>query len=519
MTDSPGKKIDRRQFLHGATGASLALAVAGNANAKEKEILIPTDITELSASDLSSAIHSRQLSCVEVMDAYLDRIEHLNPTYNAIVAMRDRKDLLDEAALADKDLDEGRDRGWMHGMPHAIKDLDDARGLQSSYGSRIFAGQVATSDSLFVERIRNAGAIFIGKTNAPEFGYGSHTYNDVFGTTFNAYDTNVTAGGSSGGAAVGLATHMLPVADGSDMMGSLRNPAGYNNVIGFRPSRGRVAEYPRTDLFYQQLAVSGPMGRNVEDTIRLLGTMAGYDARDALSLRDSIPNFEAFSPVKIENTRIGWLGDYDGYLPVEDDVMQTCRAALDKISSLGATVSDCMPDFDMTTLWRTWLTLRHWGASGSLALYENPKFKALMKPELIWEIEGSFSITGPQLKEAGTDRTDWYRALTALFDHYDVLALPTAQLFPFDAKWHWPKSVKGREMDTYHRWMEVVIGGTLAGLPVVALPAGFNADGVPIGMQFMGRAGEDQRVLEFALAWESATDYLKVRPDTPAPKG
>jgi amidase len=509
--------LDRREFLLTASGMAVTLAAPSLAAEGEAPMDLPADITELGAAQLSLAIRSRLVSCTEVMQAYLDRIAKLNPVYNAIVSMPEPEDLLAQAAGADRDLERGVYRGWLHGIPHAVKDLADAAGLETSQGSRIFAGTVAPADDLFVSRIRHAGAIFIGKTNAPEFGLGSQTYNDVHGTTFNAYDRRLTAGGSSGGAAVGLATHMLPVADGSDMMGSLRNPGAFNNVVGFRPSQGRVPEYPAVDVFYQRLGVAGPMGRNVEDTIRLLGTMAGFDAHDPLSLRDEMPPFRDFKAAPLSGYRIGWMGDYEGYLPTQPGVLELCEQALQSLSSTtAAVVENCMPRYDMARLWQTWLTCRHWALGGARPLYDNPRQRQLLKPELVWEIEGGFDLTAAQVREAGAARTDWYNALQALFEHYDILALPTAQVFPFDARTHWPETINGRTMDTYHRWMEVVIGGTLAGLPVVNLPAGFNPDGVPMGMQFLGRMGEDKAVLEFALAYEKATSYLDRRPSLPA---
>ncbi len=506
------RTIGRREFLRGASAVGTAIVAtpltAENAPRPESE----SGITGLSATELSRAIRHRKISCAEVMRAYLDRIACQNPVHNALVSLRDEAALLAEARQADRDLEQGRYRGWMHGMPHAVKDLADAKGLPTSQGSPLFAGTVAKADSLFVRRIRDAGAIFIGKTNTPEFGFGSQTYNDVFGTTYNAYDPTLCAGGSSGGAAVGLATQMLPVADGSDMMGSLRNPAAFNNVVGFRPSQGRVPEYPRADAYLDQLAVSGPMGRNVEDTIRLLGTMAGPDARDPLSLRDRIPPLEAFVPAKLDGFRIGWMGDYDGYLATEPGVLDLCETALRSLQPHGVIVEKCKPDYDLVRLWRTWLTFRHWSASGAREVYDNREMRRRVKPEIIWEIEGSFDVTAGQLTEAGVARTDWYRALLASFERYDLLVLPSAQVFPFDAKLHWPKSIDGKEMDTYHRWMEVVIGGTLAGLPVVSLPAGFHSKGVPLGMQFLGRFGEDQKVLEFALSYERVTRDLRRSP-------
>ena len=503
--------LQRRNFLKGtsALGVSLSLGVAHKLEAKG----LPSDITSMSASELSFAIRSRQVLCVEVMQAYLQRIHRYNPTYNACVSMVDDAELMRQAELADQALDKGDYWGWMHGMPHAVKDLADAKGLESCYGSRIFAGTMPEKDSLHIARIRVQGAIFIGKTNVPEFGLGSQSYNDVHGTTGNAYNPALTAGGSSGGAASALAAQLVPTADGSDMMGSLRNPAGFNNVVGFRPSQGRVpSPTAESELFYQQLSINGPMGRTVEDTIRLLKTMAGYDSRAPLSLRDTIPPYSDFRAPKLAGFKVGWMADYQGYLPMEPGVLKLCETALGQLSRQGAIVETCMPRYDMARLWENWLTLRHWSMSDVKPLYDNPQAKSLLKPEAIWEFEGSQNMSAARVTTAGKSRPDWYRALHKLFEQYDVLALPSAQVFPFSADIHWPKSINGKTMDTYHRWMEVVIGGTLSGLPVVSLPAGLDSQGRPMGIQFIGRMGQDQQVLEFAMAYETATPYLNERP-------
>ena len=504
--------LSRRRFLEAGgkcLGAASALSLLRQDTALAQEI--PDQITSMSASQLSSAIRAQQVSCVEVMRAYLDRIHRYNPTYNAIVSMVDDDELVRQAELGDRALERNEYWGWMHGMPHAVKNLANAEGLETSYGSRIYAGTIASEDSLHVARIRAQGAIFIGKTNTPEFGWGSQSYNDVHGTTKNAYDPTLTAGGSSGGAASGMATHMLPTADGSDMMGSLRNPAAFNNVIALRPSQGRVPGIS-SDLYYDQLSIDGPMGRNVEDTIRLLGTMAGFDSRVPLSLRDAIPSYETFRAAELSGFRVGWMGDYEGYLATEPGLLDLCERSLEAISAEGVIVEDCKPVYDMARLWDTWLTFRHWSASRDKALYDDPETRKLLKPEIIWEIEGSFDMPASRVSEAAIARSDWYKALHALFERYDILALPTAQVFPFSADVHWPQSIDGRPMDTYHRWMEVVIGGTLAGLPVVNLPAGFDDQGRPMGIQFIGPMAQDREVLEFGMAYEAATDYLDRRP-------
>jgi len=518
--DGTGDKgMKRRDFVKstaiaGASALSPLTTAVAVASWTEEKLPMNDQITALSATQLSGAVRNRDVSCKEVMVAYLERIHRYNPTYNAIVSLANDDTLLRQAEVADKALSKGEYWGWMHGMPHAVKDLADVRGFVSSSGSPLFATAVATKDSLPIERIRNAGAIFIGKTNTPEFGLGSQTYNTVFGTTRNAYNPELCAGGSSGGAAVGLAAQLLPVADGSDMMGSLRNPAAFNNVVGFRPTKGRV---PGADedakLFFNQLATDGPMGRSVADTIKLLTTMAGYDAREPLSLRDTLPNAETFTATSLNNElRIGWLGDYGGYLPTEPGLLTLCRDAFSPLEKRGVVVEDCAPDFEPARLWETWLTLRHFAFVDSQALLKNPAIKSQLKPEFQWEIEGSLGMTAERVVAADNARSDWYRALMTLFDRYDFLVLPTAQVFPFAAETHWPSEIDGKTMDTYHRWMEVVIGGTLAGLPVVNLPAGFDLQGRPMGIQIMGPSGADKALLEFALAYESATSLLTQRP-------
>ncbi|MBX9456686.1 MAG: amidase [Rhizobium sp.] len=460
-----------------------------------------SDVTSLSATDLSAAIHARRLSCAAVMHAFLERIATVNPLINAIVSLRSENELLAEAAAADRELDEGKSRGFLHGMPFAIKDLSEARGIRCTYGSPLYRDFVPDFDDIHVERIRAAGAIIIGKTNAPEKGLGSHTYNPVFGVTRNPYDPTKSAGGSSGGAAAGLAARILPLADGSDMMGSLRNPAAFNNIIGFRPSFGRIPALD-TELYLGHLAVNGPMGRTVADAAALLDIQSGYDPRDPSSLPKE--DFSAVRPCDARGLRVGWLGDFGGYLPFERGVLDLCEAALERLRSAGATVETVDSTFDMARLWQGWKTYRHFlVANGNAADFADPGRRALMKPELIWEIENGRELSAGEVHAASVIRSDWYRHVLALFARYDFLILPSAQVFPFDADLHWPDEIAGQRMDTYHRWMEVVIGPTMAGLPVAAVPAGFGTAGLPTGVQIIGRPRADRAVLELAKTYES----------------
>ncbi len=502
--------MKRRDFLSKSFASSVGLSASMWLPASLLASELPADITELSSSALSAAIRQRQVSAVEVMQAYLQRIHRYNPVYNAIVSMVQDDKLLAQARDADQALARGEYRGWMHGMPHAAKDLTAVAGLPYTSGSPVYADRIAASDSPMVARIRAQGAIFIGKTNTPEFGLGSQSYNQVFGATGSAYNPALTSGGSSGGAASGLGTHMLPAADGSDAMGSLRNPGAFNNVIGFRPSVGLVGG---SDPFARSLATSGPMGRNTEDAIRLLHTLAaGPVADQPMSLQDALPGTEQFKALNLQNLKLGWMGNYQNYLSMESGVLELCESSLGSVVSAGAVVEPVMPQFNMSDLWQCWIDLRNAGRVSYADLYDNSDTRALLKPELIWEIEQSFLLTAKDISVANSVRSRWYRELNRLFDEYDLLVLPTAQVFPFSKDLHWPTEINGRQMDTYHRWMEVVIGGSLAGIPVANVPAGFDAQGRPMGMQIMGRFGEDKKVLEFAMAYEAVTEHLDKRP-------
>ncbi|MDB6178466.1 amidase [Paracoccus sp. Z330] len=465
----------------------------------------PSEIVIWNALELSRHIHDRAVSCHEVMAAYLDHIEACNPSVNAIISLRDRAALFGDADRCDDELGRGMSRGWLHGVPQAIKDLSATAGLKTTLGSPIFAEQVPEHDSIVASRMKRDGAIVIGKTNVPEFGLGSHTYNPVFGITRNPYDTRLSAGGSSGGAAAALAMRMLPVADGSDMMGSLRNPAAWNNVYGLRPSFGRVPFGVAPEVFGHQLATEGPMARTVGDLARLLATQAGPDPRVPLSNNQDPAIFASGLERDMKGIRIAWMGDWHGYLPMENSVLSLCEQALESFRTIGCDVEEALPAFDPSELWQCWLDLRHWGVAGLLApLYEDPEKRKLLKPEARWEIEGGLRLSALDIHRANTTRSAWYAALGTLLQEYDAVALPSAQLFPFAAEECWPREIAGRRMDSYHRWMEVVIPGSLSGNPVISLPAGFNHTGLPMGIQLIGRHQADLEILQIAHAYEQA---------------
>jgi amidase len=471
-----------------------------------------SDLVTMRATDLARAIRDRAVSAREVMQAHLDQIARHNPAVNAIVSLRDADVLLAEAEAADRDLAANGPRGPLHGLPHAVKDLSATAGIRSTQGSPLFRDTVPEQDAIHVARLRAAGAILIGKTNVPEFGLGSHSYNPVFGTTRNAYDPAKAGGGSSGGAAVALALRMVPLADGSDHGGSLRNPAAWNNVLGLRPAAGRVPG--QTDeVFLPQLGVTGPMARCTADLGLLLSVQAGYDPRTPNAIRQDPAMFASVQPRELRGLRIGWIGDFGGHLAFEPGVLDLCEAGLKVFSDHGAAVEPVLPAFDPEAIWRAWRVMRQWTTGATLAAHwRDPQKRALMKPEAVWEVEQGQQLSAFDVHAASITRTAWYHCVRGLFERFDVLALPTAQVFPFDAGETWPHSVGGRRMDTYHRWMEVVVPGTLSGCPVISLPVGLNPAGLPMGLQLIAPNQAEAELLAIAAAYEAVTGFDRVVP-------
>lgn len=463
------------------------------------------DLVDLSASELSGLIAARKVAPSEVMAAFLARVGVVNGAVNAIVSLRDGDDLMREARV----LDDVAPAGGLHGIPFAVKDLVEVAGVRSTHGSPLFADHVPVVDDLVAARIRGAGAIIAGKTNVPEWGQGSHSFNPVFGVTRNPYDLSRTAGGSSGGAAAALASRMVWAADGSDMMGSLRNPAAFCNVYGFRPSWGLVPMDAGGEAFLGTLSTEGPMGRSVADVAGLLGVLAGENP--------AVPfgrgGFGGVEEARVQGLRIGWLGDWGGTYAMEPGILTLCEEALAVFGAMGAVVEPVPLPFDAGALWDAWVTLRAMlNAGGKRALYEDAGKRALLKPETVWEIEQGLGLSAAAVYQASVVRSAWYAAAAALFGRYDVLMMPSAQVWPFPAEWRWPSQIGDRVMDTYHRWMEVVVPVSLIGVPSLSVPVGFGAAGLPMGMQIIGPVGADARVLGVGQAWHAATDWPGRRP-------
>jgi amidase len=471
-----------------------------------------SDITDLDGVALGRAIRSRAVSCAEVMGAYLDRIEQLNPTVNAIVSLQERGGLLAQAAKRDAMVARGEIMGPLHGFPHAVKDLEATKGIPTTKGSPLFRDFVPEADTIMVERLRAAGAILIGKTNVPQFGLGSHTTNPVFGPTRNPYDPSRSAGGSSGGAAAALAMRLLPVADGSDYGGSLRNPAGWNNVFGFRPSTGRIPADDR-DLWLPSMGIAGPMARTVPDLAMLLAVQAGYDARSPLSIGGDGAEVLGSLDRDFKGARVAFLGDFGGELPYEAGVLDLCRKAMRTFEDLGCIVEEAIPDYPVDTVWQAWLKLRAWqtGSAGR-AYYDDPTSRKLLNPQMVFEVESGMKLSAYDIAEASEVRSAWYRAVLKFFERYDFFVLPTAQVFPFAVETVWPTEIAGRPMVTYHEWMKVVLPVTMSGCPALAVPAGFDARGLPMGLQIVGPNRSEFACLQLAQAYDQASGWVAKHP-------
>ncbi len=465
------------------------------------------DLCFLPAVTLARRLHEGDVSAREVLAAHLAQIEATNPAVNAIVTLATERA---EAAAAEADERFARNEplGSLHGLPIAHKDLALTAGLRTTFGSPIFADFVPTQDDLFVDRIRAAGAIVVGKTNTPELGAGSQTFNPVFGPTRNPYDLARTAGGSSGGAAAALASGMVPIADGSDLGGSLRNPASFCNVVGFRPSPGRVPSWPSLNS-RERLAVDGPMGRTVQDAALLLSVMAGPDPRVPISLPDPGDGFAPPLDADVATPLVAWAPSCGGAMPVDAEVAFAVDAARDAFASIGCRTQEAFPDLDGAR--EVFFTMRaHAFASNLGPLLD--EHRDHMKATVVWNIEEGRKLTGTDLGAAERRWTTLTERVAVFFTTYDFLVMPVSQVAPFGVHLEFPTEVDGTPMATYLDWMESCWSITVTEHPAISVPCGFTDDGLPIGVQIVGRRGDDLGVLRLAYAYEQATQVSLRRP-------
>ena len=465
-----------------------------------------SDLCVWPAADLARSIAAREISAVEVMEAHLSRIDRVNPAVNAIVTLlpdRARRG----AEAADAAVARGDALGPLHGLPVAHKDLTWTKGIRTTFGCRAFEHLVPDADALIVERLRAAGAITLGKTNTPELGAGSQTFNAVFGATRNPYDTTKTCGGSSGGAAVALATGMLPIADGSDLGGSLRNPAGYCNVVGFRPSPGRVPIWPSQAAWFP-MGVQGPMARNVTDVALMLSAIAGPDPRAPISLSEPGAIFRPPLDRNVDGAVVAWSRNLGG-LPVDPRVTAVVEAERGAFERLGCVVEDAEPDMsgaaEVFGVWRAWYFEACYGS----LLDEH---RELLKETVIWNIEEGRRLSGPRIGEAARTWSALLDRVRRFMERYEFIVLPVSQVPPFDVDQPYPTEIDGVKMETYLDWMSSCAHISVLGLPAISVPCGFTDDGLPVGVQIVGRQHDDLRVLQLAHAFEQVNGAGRRRP-------
>jgi amidase len=458
------------------------------------------------ATELARLIRSRAVSCVEVMNACLSQIARVNPQVNAICTLVDESHLLDQARAADVVLAKRPAVGPLHGFPHAVKDLVPTAGIRTTYGSPIYTDNVPTEDALVVQRLKAAGAIIAGKTNTPEFGAGSQTFNTVFGATRNPYDLTKTCGGSTGGGAVAVACGMTPLADGSDLGASLRNPASFCNVVGFRPSIGRVPAWPKAQP-WSSLSVEGPIGRSVRDVALLLSVLAGPDDRAPIAIEEPGSVFRRTLRRDFKGVRIAWSRNLGRY-PVEPIVNAVCDSARPVFADLGCTVEDGEPDFaeadEVFRVLRAWSFAQEHGE-------ELQQHRDLMKDTVVWNVEQGLMLSGGDIARAEVKRAGLYQRVREFLERYEFLVLPVSQVAPFPVEVEWVRQINGVQMPTYVDWMATCYAITLTGLPAISIPCGFTPDGLPIGLQIVGRHHRDLDVLKLAYAFEQETQHAKRR--------
>ncbi|MCL4860240.1 MAG: hypothetical protein KJZ93_12570 [Caldilineaceae bacterium] len=466
-----------------------------------------SDLCFLPATELARRIRNRELSARDAMAAHLAQIERVNPKVNAIITLLPEEELMAQAAAADEALARGEDVGPLHGLPIAHKDLAMTKGIRTTQGSPLFKDFVPDQDDLIIERLKGAGAITIGKTNVPEFGAGSQTFNPIFGATLNPYDTTKTCGGSSGGAAVALACGMQPLADGSDMGGSLRNPANFCNVVGFRTAPGRVPAWPKLTA-WAPWSVPGPMARTVEDVALMLSVIAGPDRRAPIAVAEPGAIFRQPLHRDLRGVRIAWSRNLNSF-PVDPRVTAVLESQRPIFANLGCAVEEAEPDFrdadEVFKVWRAW--------SFAVSFGELVKqHRGQVKETVIWNVEEGLKLTGPQLGQAEVKRTQLYHRVREFLERYEFLILPVSQVPPFDGTTEYITEIDGVAMNTYIDWMQSCYFITATGLPAISVPCGFTPEGLPVGMQIVGRHQDELGVLQLAYAFEQATEVWKRRP-------
>ena len=465
------------------------------------------DLCFMSARELAVLLRAGAVSAREVMSAFLSQIAKLNPKINAIVAKLPDDQCLALAEQADRRFARGDDVGPLHGLPFAFKELDPVVGFPMTRGSLIFKDFMPSEDSVLAARLRRAGVLPIGKTNISEFGMGSHSYNDVYGKTLNPYDLTKSAGGSSGGAGAALAAGMLPLASGSDLGGSLRNPANFNNIVALRPSVGLVPVAP-VALPFLGFTVKGPMARSVADTALLLSIMAGADTRDPACYPSDPTVFAGPMDREFKNVRVAWCPDLGG-LPLDSRVREVLRAQRQTFVEIGCLVEEAVPDF--TGADEAFLTLRAWNYWHTLGpLLDQHRDK--MKPEAVWQIESGRDLTGDAIAKAMRLHGELMQRMGRFQEKYEFLICAVNQVPPFDARLDWPQEIDGVEMETYLDWMKSAYWITSTFCPAISVPAGFTPDGLPVGIQLVGRYRDDLGVLQLAHAFEQMTGFGKTLP-------
>jgi len=472
----------------------------------------PTDLCFTPATELRRLYRARKASPLEVIQAVFARIDAVNPALNAYVTLA-RESAFRAARQATAALKRGATLPPLHGIPVSIKDLTLTKGIRTTRGSKIFEHDVPDQDSLIVERLKAAGAIIVGKTNTPEFGAGGNTFNAVFGATRNPWNPALTCGGSSGGAAVALATGMGPLAQGSDTGGSLRTPAAFCGVVGFRTSPHLVPYYPR-ELAWETISVTGPMARTVADTALMLSAVAGPDDRAPFSYEVDVRQYlQAVKSPSIKGWRVAWTPDLSGLIPVDGDVARVAHGATRIFRSLGARVETGSPDFSEVND----IVL---GTRG-LSMVANharhlPRWREQMQKGLVWNIEQGLALTPQEIGRAETHRTALWHRVRAFMETRDLLILPTVAVPPFPVEQPYPTEINGKPLDNYTQWFFLTYAITLTGLPVISVPCGFTRAGLPVGLQIVGRRRQEAAVLRAAAAFEAAAPWAEKIPPTVA---